>query len=718
MHKTFRSLTLIGGVAAVSAAAVSALATGLPAAPPAASPAPAYVWKNVAIGGGGYVLDVVCHPKERDLVYIRTDVGGFYRWDPQGQGWTPITDGFRRHESNYYGGEGLALDPSDPDVVYIAGGKYVADWAPKGAIFKSTDRGRTWRKLGLEVKMGGNEHYRVCGQRLVVSPSDPKLLLFGSRRDGLQRSGDGGETWTRVGGFSGRESVGVTAVAFAPDRPGVVFAATFGDGVWRSEDGGKTWTKTLNGPAEVLRLVAAPDGAVYATHEKGVAKWSGGKWADVTPAGGAGPYAGLSVNPRDARDVIAAAQKDSLHLYRSKDGGATWERKRTETRSSVPWYPGHMKQVQYTSGLTFDPQAPGRVWLTDWYATYRGNLDADPLVLESRERGHEEVVVFSLAAPAGGALPLVSGVADVDGFPHESLDAFPGRGLGAYYGGSGTAWGDCYQVSFCPTEPLRLARVGGRRWDNTGGGSVSADGGKTWTDFPTWDNKVIPARVALSAADPKNLVVLRIGPGPALFTRDGGKTWKESAGLPGGLVSGPWNWQVPLAADGAKAGVFYAFSGGTLYKSADGGATFAPAAKGLPAEGQQIVASVPGRPGEVWLSLQGGGLRRSTDGGATFAAVPAVKGSHLFALGKAAPGRSEPALYLYGALADGRDGIFRSLDGGKSWASIQDPRVPIGNEPNSMAASFDTFGRVFIGTNGRGIYYGEPAPARTAEAKR
>ena len=165
---------------------------------------------------------------------------------------------------------------------------------------------------------------------------------------------------------------------------------------------------------------------------------------------------------------------------------------------------------------------------------------------------------------------------------------------------------------------------------------------------------------------------------------------------------------MPLAGDGATSGVFYVTYGGKVYKSVDEGATFTIAASDLPPNAQALL-SVPGRAGELWLAAGDGGLYHSTDGGTTFAKISMVGKAPLFALGKSAPGSDNPTLYLDGSLANGETGIFRSLNNGMAWQEIDDPRDPIGDVPSCMIASFQTFGQVFIGTNGRGIYVGTSA---------
>src|SRR4051794_11309027 len=85
----------------------------------------AYIWSRVAIGGGGYVTGIVAHPTEPNSVYFRTDNGGAYRWNQLTASWTWITTQWGVVDKNYYGIDGIALDPSHPNVVYIAAGKDV-----------------------------------------------------------------------------------------------------------------------------------------------------------------------------------------------------------------------------------------------------------------------------------------------------------------------------------------------------------------------------------------------------------------------------------------------------------------------------------------------------------------------------------------------------------------------------------------------------------------
>src|SRR6185437_8837327 len=182
--------------------------------------APTYLWRNVTVGGGGFAPDIIFSRAERGLAYLRTDMGGVYRWSESQHSWIPLEDDIA--QSSYFGIESIAADPVDPNVVYLAAGMYAREPA---AILRSEDRGNTWQIFPTSFHMGGNAPGRGVGERLAIDPSERSILYFGSRYDGLQRSTDRGRTWSRVASFpirgmgwraAARDETGISFVVFDP----------------------------------------------------------------------------------------------------------------------------------------------------------------------------------------------------------------------------------------------------------------------------------------------------------------------------------------------------------------------------------------------------------------------------------------------------------------------------------------------------------------------
>ncbi len=112
---------------------------------------------------------------------------------------------------------------------------------------------------------------------------------------------------------------------------------------------------------------------------------------------------------------------------------------------------------------------------------------------------------------------------------------------------------------------------------------------------------------------------------------------------------------------------------------------------------------MPGREGEFWI-ISKGGLIHSTDSGNKVSVTPNVFAIAM-GFGKAAPGRDTPAIFLVGKVGE-IEGIFRSDDGGGSWVRINDDRHGYG-EIRVITGDPRIFGRVYFGTGGRGIIYGD-----------
>lgn len=690
-----------------------------------------YVWKSVILGGGGSVPGLVIHPRVPDLVYIRTDVGGAYRWDAAREEWIPLQDFLPPDRWNLYGADSLAIDPSDASgqTLLLSTGKYDAAWtkAP-GVVMRSTDRGASWTETTFQAGGSSNTEQRF-GDRLSIDPLDGSHALAATRARGLWRSADGGLTWSDVAGAprgllpkeGNAESKGLSGLVFAVFDPAsgrtgtgrtrTIYLGSSGEGVYRSTDGGETWALLPGSPVRPIRSALGPDGSLLVSHEAGLARFADDVWTDITPPAEAGkPLQAVSVDPRDARHLLVAPSqaKHELPLYRSTDAGKTWSVVKGRRDQTVPWWPS-WHWFSSIGSVTFDPHHPNRVWVTDWYGVYRTpDITAPEVTWTNYTRGHEEVVtVGAMITLPQGDIPLFSGVADVGGFDHESLDEIPRENIWAkgFPGGF-----TCTGLAFQPSNPLFMARVGARDWRDPGTGGYSLDGGRTWTMFPTLPYKGIRGgRVAIAASGPRILWAPQQG--EPYFTDDYGATWTkcESGEELKYTVRGMdvFQFHQPLAADGADPNRFYIFKKGKLWRSDDGGASWKIVAS-TEDEGTHTLASVPGRANEVWLGMNYHGLRRSRDGGATWARLDNVTRAAMFAFGKNPSGGDFPSIYLQGAV-NKQDGYFRSDDEGRTWVRIDLPTQKIGNAPNTMAGDWQVPGRVFVGTNGRGILYGEPA---------
>ncbi|AFY58145.1 BNR/Asp-box repeat protein [Rivularia sp. PCC 7116] len=659
---------------------------------------------NVAIGGGGYVTGIYIHPKQRNLVYIKTDIGGFYRWNAVNSSWIPLNEQLSLANSNYYGGEALALDPKDPNIIYIAVGKYTADWwQHQGTILKSLDKGRTWIKLNIDLKMGGNESQRWTGERLAVNPFNSQNLFFGSRQDGLWKSYNAGKTWVKVKSFPNlKDDIGINAIAFDKYNKGTIYALAHKHGVYKSTDTGNSWVKMADSPAQVNRIAIASKGSLYLTHAGGVSKFVKGNWQDITPLGNQIAFNAVTVNPNNQSDVIVATYTDAYtEIFRSVNGGSKWTQVKRQANNTVSWWSDYMNSKPSIASIEFDPWTKNRVWLTDWYGIWRtDNINRNRVVWTNYQKGHEEVVTFTLVSTPSGA--LISGLADVEGFYHDrGLLKYPSKMLST----KPHDFQDTYSIAYSQKNPLIMVRVGGSRHNNTYSGATSSDGGKTWKKFPSFPANQMATRVAMSASNP-NLFVVTLSGNQPLRTVNAGVSWLPVTGLPNGF-KGNWNWTQPLVADKVDGNLFYYYANGKVYRSDNGGKSFTAVSTSLPSSDWHSLKTGSGVKGELWLSLDKQGLYHSIDAGDRFTQISGVKRAYLIALGKPKIGSKGNAIYLYGEIIDKGKGIFRSLDNGKTWQRIGNKNKPIGNDPNVMEASSTEFGLVFIGTNGRGIYYGK-----------
>jgi len=738
---------------------VAALA-GLSAS--AAPPAP-FAWKNVNTQGMGYVTGLVVHPLPPNDIYIRTDVGGAYRYDRDAGRWLPLLDRYGTLQSEVIGVESIAVDPTDPNTVYLAAnfGPAVNSAPVAGEVLVSHNRGLSWTPLGLAAQgiyMGANDPYRgTSGERLAVDPVQPGTIYFASRQNGLWRGTLTSPTtaqWNQVAGglpssvpaFQGA-SVGMTFLVFDASSGGqwfikdTLYLGLYGTGVMVSTDGGVTWTDTKSNSAAIsygdqpLRAAVDSDGVLYVTFggSEGsaigsVGRYQGSKWTDISPANPAtglrwSPgYAGISLD-RTAPGTLAVTTASSGATYRSTDHGATWKQV-LAANPTLYGQPSYYAQgpLNWGAALAIDPQNPKRVWETNGYGVIATeDVTAQSTIWSWRMNNLEELCVQEVkvppfVAPASGpaAADLFSVGMDMVGFRHASRDVVPTSTLDHF---DWVAQGDSF--TYCASQPQNAAFVG---WNEASSSQpmsgITTDNGVTWKHIPN-TSPGVAGSIAMSATDPNNMVWSPTGAGPQ-YTLDGGNTWQKCM-ISGKPMTGSWQLSVSpywaaevLAPDLVTGGTFYYFDNGSFYVSTDKGATWTLANSQLTqwALKSSIVPN-PAQAGDIWMSFKPNNnqpapfqLMRSTDGGKTFAAVPTVDQCNFVAFGKG-NSAGTPFVYIHGrANGDSNDAIYKSEDLGQSWTRVSEPRMNQFGTITSLAADMRTQDLVYVGLGCRGIQYG------------
>jgi photosystem II stability/assembly factor-like uncharacterized protein len=695
-----------------------------------------YVWKSVAIGGGGFVPGVIFSPVKPDVIYCRTDMAGAYRWDKDKSGWTPITDWMNREEARYFGIESIAPDPIDADVVYMAAGTYMRT---NGVILRSKDRGTTWQKFEIGVPMGGNYQGRSMGERLAIDPLKNSTLYFGSRSNGLLRSADSGQHWTPVASFptKGGEGLGLSFVVF--DKRGGSAAAGAkiiyvgaasrdeNSNLYRSTDGGATWNVVPGGPTKMMphHAALASNGMMVLAYNdspgpNGISQgaiWkldtSNDQWMDISLSQGKYGFGGLSVSASNPNLILVTTIDwwDYDEIYRSADGGQHWTAIGNGAQHDINgvkylcWGSPDCNDLKYSGwmgDIDIDPFNPSHAF----YVTGQGvwsskNFDAkDPgqIVWRFEDGNLEETVVLDMPSSYRGV--VFSAVGDIGGTRQIDLDKPSPTGM---Y--SNPVFGNGDGIDWAGRNPNIVVRCGTGQQN----GAWSTDNGLTWKPFasqPGSPGRRSGGKIAVSADGSTIIWTLN---GVPNYSRDRGQSWTPCQGL---------SQRIRVTADRVDANTFYAIDNGTLYASADGGANFSAKttcanktttltnnARPQFSRSNRVYA-VFGCKGDIWI-VSDGRLYHSKDAGISAVRIENVQQIYAVGFGKAASGKTYPAIYLVGTVND-IYGVFRSIDEGTSWTRINDDDHEFGSI-NHCTGDETVFGRVYLGPEGRGIIYGQPA---------
>jgi hypothetical protein len=518
-------------------------------------------------GDAGRITFIRFMPGLPSTIFAGTGAGGLWVSTNSGTSWTTNTNSL-----SVLGCSDLAINPLNTNIMYLAMGDIDASDTKSTGVLKSINGGLTWSTTGLtfSVSLG-----RTIG-RLLINPLNPNVILAATSV-GIYRTNNAGVTWNvvKTGSYKDIEyktTVGDTTNVFA------VTASTF----VRSVNGGNTFTTTATGLPTTgvnrmaLSVTPADPNYIYILCSKSSDNGFGGLYRSVdggvtftlrssTPnifdwstsgsgAGGQGWYdIACGVSPTNKNEIICGG----VNSWKSTNGGSTWTLNSHWTGGGgKPYVHADLHVVEYVNGTTCYMGHDGGVSKTTNSGATWTTINGTMNIAQSYKIGQ--------SAQAGTPNYVISGHQD------NGTNLWSGGVWTEVYGGDGA---DCF-VDWSSNATLVESYVQGdfNRSTNSGGTWTAITSGITGT----------AAWVAPIIQDPNNANIFYGGYQQVFKSLNKGTAWTQM-----GTIAGSGD-VLSIAAAPSNTATLYASRSTNLYKTTNGGTTWASITAGLPTASAQI----------------------------------------------------------------------------------------------------------------------------------
>jgi len=636
----------------------------------------------------GRIISLAWHPTNTNIIYAGSASGGLWKTTNSGTSWTPLTDDLPSLAVGT-----VALDPSDPNIVYIGTGEgsWNVDAVYGAGIFKSTDGGATWSATGMSWQQS---QYRTVNQ-IIVHPSNPQILWAATNLQGsggVFKSTNGGSSWTRY--LSGEAK----DLDIDPSNANTLYASLgypwgdSGNGVYKSTDGGLTWAlsstglpsgstmgrmrlsitqnspqtlylgvaKTLSAGAGLLGIYKSTNGGASWTQQATTPNMYGGQgWYNIV----------CEAHPTNSSIVYSSG----IDLYKSTDSGVNW------TQKSYWYYSSSHSQYVHADhhALAFKPGDPNTIIEATDGGLFRSTNGGDTWT--DINSGLTTFQYYGMCDDALQPNVTFGGTQD-NGTNKYNNSTSHVKGLG----GDG---GYC-NVDFTNSSIVYATTQNGNHYKSTGGGAYGT--------FYSIQNGISGsgAWVTPRVMDPTNSSVLYTGTKKVYRTTNGGSSWTAiSSDLSTQYIS-------TLAVAPSNPAVIYAGceSNGQVWKTTNTGGSWTLVNSGLPYRYITRVAVDPTDANIAYVTVSGYGTGhawKTTNGGSSWSNIssglPDIPCNAIVV-------DSHTPSNLYA----GTDlGVYASTNGGASWSNYSSglPNVVIDD-----LALHPTSGMLRAATHGRGMW--------------